>query len=165
MLLFVSSICAQACCCDVVILSIFNQMASHSVVDTTTPDVLLLHAGLHKDALNQIQTDRVVRPCNVVESEGSSWVVLNTETPAAADMAMRWVFDDELGKEKDESQLNMITFEFTALGVCNFMFTNKLTTRDDWKQFQFHGDLPLRCTNMQGELLLVQALDAVSSVS
>ena len=72
---------------------------------------------------------------------------------------------EELGYAPGTSQLTVLTFEFTALGVCNFMFTNKLTTRDDWKQFQFHGDLPLRCTNMQGELLLVQALDAVSSVS
>ena len=126
-------------------------MASHSV-DTTT-SVLQFHAGLHKDALNQITTDRVVHPCNVmVESEHRSWVVLHTTIAAASDRALRWGFE-ELGKEQDELQLVLIAFEFTTLGVGHYIMQKRLTTHD-WIHVRFHGDLPLLSQDMNGEPLV-----------
>ena len=125
-----------------------------SVVDTNK-STLLVYAGLQKDMLNQVQTDAMVRPCNVmVESAERSWLVLDTTIAAAADRALRWGFE-ELGKEQDELQLVLIAFEFTALGVGHFMLTNQLgSTRGDWHHFRFYGNLPLRCTNIEDQLLV-----------
>ena len=130
------------------------------VLDTTT--VLLFHVGIHKDELIQINTNRAIRPCNVMrETDERSWVVLHTSWEEASARALDWGFD-ELDKEQDESQLALISFEFTALGVGHITLTDELTTCD-WKQFRFHGNLPLRCTNIQGQLL-VKAHDTASSV-
>ena len=137
-------------------------MASHSVVVDTATSSLLLHVGIHKAELDQIITNRAIRPCNVMQERGKrSWVVLHTTSEAALDRALRWGFD-ELGKQQDKSQLALISFDFTELGVGHFMITNNLTTTD-WKHFRFHGDLPLRCANIKGELL-VQACDEVQDV-
>ena len=127
-------------------------MASQTVVDTTN-STLQLFAGLHRDELNQIATDGMVRPGNVMaESERRSWVVLHTTIAAASDRALRWGFE-ELGKEQDELQLVLIAFEFTTLGVGHYIMQKRLTTHD-WIHVRFHGDLPLLSQDMNGEPLV-----------
>ena len=130
-------------------------MASHSV--DTNNSTLQVFAGLHRDELNQVTTDGMVRPCNVmVESAERSWVVLDTTIFAAADRALRYGFE-ELGKEQDERQLVLIAFEFTPLGVGHYLLSNQLCPPryGEWNHFRFIGNLPLQCTNIvDGEVLV-----------
>ena len=130
-------------------------MAAHpNVVDTAVDSTLTAFVGIHRYELNQILTGAMVRPRNVMaERADRSWVMLDKTVAEAAWRALRWGFE-ELGYEQDERQLVLIEFEFTTLGVGHFMFTNQLTTTHDWQHFRFHGNLPLRCTNDEGELLV-----------
>ena len=120
-----------------------------------------VYVGLHKEQLSCVLSDGAVNPWNVMKvADRRAWVPLATTAEAALDRASWGV--EELGYEQDKSQLLLFTFEFTAAGFGHFMLANVLTTRD-WKHFRFYGSLPLRCTSIQGDLL-VYAHDTVSSL-
>ena len=128
-------------------------MASYSV--DTNNSTLRAYVGIHRDDLNQILTHGEVRPCNVMkESAERPCVVLDTTICAAGDRALRHGFA-ELGKSQQyERHLVLIAFDFTALGVGHFMLTKVLAISDDWQTFLFYGNLPLRCTNIEGDSLV-----------
>ena len=136
-------------------------MISYS--EDTNNSTLQAYVGIHKDELNQILRDGMVRPCNVMkESAERSCVVLDTTILAAENRALRHGFE-ELGKEQqDKRHLVLIAFEFTALGVGHYMLDNKLTTTD-WKHFRFHGDLPFQCKNMDDEILVQCLMKSASN--
>ena len=128
-------------------------MASYSV--DTNNSTLQAYVGIHRDELNQILKDGMVRPCNVMkESAERSYVELDTTILAAENRALRHGFE-ELGKEqKDKQHLVLMAFEFTALGLGHFMLTKKLAISDDWRKLLFYGNLPLRCTNIEDNFLV-----------
>ena len=111
-------------------------------VDTSATE-LTLFLAVHTTQLEMVRTTEQIRPSNVMlETNPRGWLPLVFEAAEAADRCV-WGCE-ELGLPVTNRKTDLVLFkvQFTALGYGHFSRYGTLTDRD-WKNFRFHGPIPL----------------------
>ena len=113
---------------------------------------LKLYVGIHTTEMPLVTAVGNLVPANVmVPSPRRSWVALTrTQQDAAHRAQMEF---EEKGLQSTQDSLVMLTFEFTALGFGHYTLADQLVEQR-YGHFRFYGDLPLLCSNNDGNMLV-----------
>ena len=113
---------------------------------------LRLYVGVHAEDMPEINELGYLAPCNVMNvSPDRAWVVLSRELDDAAYRAFQGF--REFQRPTHHTSLVMLTFEFTALGFGHYTLADQLVEHR-YGHFRFYGDLPLLCSNIDGNMLV-----------
>ena len=133
-----------------------------ATVDTSVPG-LKLYAGMSANAFNEVECTGLLSPNLVMApTKEHAWIPLHVDAEAAFRRAL-WG-----AEERGETNLHpkhnfrVIRFDFTAHGFGHYYLSGVLTT-SNWKQWRFHGDLPLLArASTSGDVLVCSGPDVLA---
>jgi hypothetical protein len=123
----------------------------------TKASEMIFFLGVAKTQIDVIQTSAKIAPQNVmIPGERRSWIPLVHDPETALERCLEGCQEMDIPVANPKEDLVLQKNKFSALGFGHFFLNHILTTKNNWKTFRFHGDIPWQgCYDINGQPMVI----------
>jgi hypothetical protein len=123
--------------------------------EDTSASTLSLYTALPRSSLQQAEQASELSPHLFMQVSGTrAWIPFHVDPKESFERGTWGATERGEDGFNPKGDLVILRIDFTALGFGHYHLTDTLTTRSSkWRQWRFHGTLPLPAKSTDGQLL------------